>query len=576
MKKRRKSVKQMILLPVLVVGIIGILSSVLAALNIRSINETASIIADQHLKSVSVLGRIERDSQRIHKMALSHIVATDYDKMYKMVDDIQSSKKDMEQNLVTYEKLTNSAKDKDYKNLLMAYKKFSSTLAQVLAFSADGQTEKAYIEANGSLETLGNTMEGIITTLVNRTQKDAASARKYLSGTYLFSLVVSVVVIVISLFAIIYAVYSVMNHLVHPLGRVEKTLNTMILDMENNKGDLTVRMPVKSNDEIGDLAKGINKFIENLQSTLSLIRNNSREMESVVSEVMDSIRTSNDSATDLSALTEELSATMQEVSESTEIINRNSGSVRDDVESIAKKSNEMNAYASQMRERADQLEQSATANMDTTSHKVNDILTVLTQAIQDSKSVSQVNSLTEEILSISSQTNLLALNASIEAARAGDAGRGFAVVADEISKLAESSRSTASRIQDINAVVTAAVQNLAQHSDSLIQYLENAILPEFQNFVEGGTRYKSDADYVSSIMTDFSEKTDLLEREMIEIAQSIEAISCAIREGVNGVSGAAESTQKLVEDMENIASRMDKNQSIAQELKKEADVFVRL
>ena len=81
MKKRRKSVKQMILLPVLVVGIIGILSSVLAALNIRSINETASIIADQHLKSVSVLGRIERDSQRIHKMALSHIVATDYDKM---------------------------------------------------------------------------------------------------------------------------------------------------------------------------------------------------------------------------------------------------------------------------------------------------------------------------------------------------------------------------------------------------------------------------------------------------------------------------------------------------------------
>ena len=576
MKKRRKSVKQMILLPVLVVGIIGILSSVLAALNIRSINETASIIADQHLKSVSVLGRIERDSQRIHKMALSHIVATDYDKMYKMVDDIQSSKKDMEQNLVTYEKLTNSAKDKDYKNLLMAYKKISSTLAQVLAFSADGQTEKAYIEANGSLETLGNTMEGIITTLVNRTQKDAASARKYLSGTYLFSLVVSVVVIVISLFAIIYAVYSVMNHLVHPLGGVEKTLNTMILDMENNKGDLTVRMPVKSNDEIGDLAKGINKFIENLQSTLSLIRNNSREMESVVSEVMDSIRTSNDSATDLSALTEELSATMQEVSESTEIINRNSGSVRDDVESIAKKSNEMNAYASKMRERADQLEQSATANMDTTSHKVNDILTVLTQAIQDSKSVSQVNSLTEEILSISSQTNLLALNASIEAARAGDAGKGFAVVADEISKLAESSRSTASRIQDINAVVTAAVQNLAQHSDSLIQYLEDAILPEFQNFVEGGTRYKSDADYVSSIMTDFSEKTDLLEREMIEIAQSIEAISCAIREGVNGVSGAAESTQKLVEDMENIASRMDKNQSIAQELKKEADVFVRL
>lgn len=78
----------------------------------------------------------------------------------------------------------------------------------------------------------------------------------------------------------------------------------------------------------------------------------------------------------------------------------------------------------------------ARSNMESTGTKVNEILEVLNRAIEDSNSVNQVNSLTDDILNIASQTNLLALNASIEATRAGDAGRGFAVVATEISQLA--------------------------------------------------------------------------------------------------------------------------------------------
>ena len=160
-------------------------------------------------------------------------------------------------------------------------------------------------------------------------------------------------------------------------------------------------------------------------------------------------------------MTQELSATMEEVGHSAGVINQNADSVRSETEMIAERSSSINDYSKQMKENADKMESNARQNMEETSVKVDEILTELNQAIEDSKSVEQVNGLTNDILKISSQTNLLALNASIEAARAGEAGKGFAVVADEIRQLAASSRNTANRIQEINGIVTNAVHNLA-------------------------------------------------------------------------------------------------------------------
>ena len=336
---------------------------------------------------------------------------------------------------------------------------------------------------------------------------------------------------------------------------------------------MTKRISILSNDEISDLGNGINTFMGKLQSIMKMIIENSRKLEEVVSEVQESVRTSNDSASDLSAVTEELSATMQEVGHSATIINQNADSVRSEVEMIADKSNSINEYSKRMKENADKMELDAKTNMQETSTKVQEILEVLNQAIADSKSVEQVNGLTNDILNISSQTNLLALNASIEAARAGEAGKGFAVVADEIRQLAASSRQTANRIQEINSVVINAVHNLAGHSNNLVEYMTDSILPEFENFVTSGEQYRDNATYIEGVMNEFTTKTDDLKRAVDEIAASIETITDAIEDGARGVTGAAESTQVLVTDMENISNRMEENQLIAAALQKETDVF---
>lgn len=363
---------------------------------------------------------------------------------------------------------------------------------------------------------------------------------------------------------------------IKPLLRTQKEINGIIVNIDNKKGDLTQRVTPINNAEVDAVGKGINVFMTKLQTIFKAVVTNSARMERVVDDVRQSVQTSNSSVSDLSALTEELSATMQDISENASVINTNTDNVAKEVELIAEKTDELTGYTKDMKAHAQSMESVARTNMESTDRKVSEILEVLQKAIEDSNSVKQVNSLTNDILNIASQTNLLALNASIEAARAGEAGRGFAVVASEISQLAAASQEAANNIQRINAVVTNSVNNLSDNANGLVSYINDSILPEFERFVESGVEYNDKASFIEGTMTDFKEKTDSLKQSMLEISSSINTISHAINEGVNGVVSAADSTQLIVEDMDNISHKMDENYEIADSLKKETSIFIKL
>ena len=416
-------------------------------------------------------------------------------------------------------------------------------------------------------------MEGYIATMVDNMNLEAADARVSLEKVFNGSLTSTFIMIAVSVGALLLALYVVIWVVLRPIGSISRKIKGIVKSIEDGEGDLTQRIDVRSNDEISDLAGAMNVFMERLQEIMKLIVGNTQRMEIVVSEVRSSIRTSDDSVSDLSAVTEELSATMQEVGSSANIINGNAESVRDEVEIIANKTSQINDYSIEMKTNADKMESNARMNMEQTGEKVNEILEVLNQAIADSRSVDQVNSLTGDILNISSQTNLLALNASIEAARAGEAGRGFAVVADEIRLLADSSRETANRIQEINGIVMRAVHNLADNANNLVDYMQDSILPEFSNFVNNSVQYQENASYIQQSMNEFTKMTEDLRREIGEITGSIATITTAIEDGANGVNGAAERTQSLVMDMEKINGQMEENEGIAELLNEGVSVF---
>lgn len=573
--KKRTSLKTLILLPVFILGALTIICNVMAINNIRTVNSNAADITDNCMMSVSDLGEIKNDIQVIHTLGLSHIIATDLNTMISVVGEINDNQEELEKKLDEYKKYVQNDDMDTYNSLVSNYNTMKYELGNIMAYSALGKTEEAYAIANGVVSDSSTAIQKDIEVLSTHANDTASEARERLISVYASSLVSNGIVIIISVILIIVAIYCVMKYVIKPIIATNKDIRDIIDGIDNGEGDLTKRVRVISNDEIADLGNGINLFMDKLQEILKLIIENTNYMENVVAEVDGSVVKSNDSASDLSAMTEELSATMQDVGLSVNTINDNADNILKDVEIIATKSDDINQFSKEMKANAEKIESDARYNMVQTGEKVGNILDVLNKAIEDSKSVDQVNNLTNDILNISSQTNLLALNASIEAARAGEAGKGFAVVADEIRQLADSSRETANKIQSINSVVVAAVNNLSDNANNLVSYLQQTILPEFQTFVDGGVKYKENASYIENAMDEFVEKTDVLKKNMDEIAHSINTITTVVDDGAAGVNNAAISTQDLVEDIVNISNKMIENKGIAQNLKNSTNIFAK-
>lgn len=575
-KGKKKLSTKLILIPVFIVGFVSVISSGLSLKNLSKVNDAASQIVDTSMVGTEMLNDIEMETVNIHTLALSHIISTDLSSMIDIVSEVRNHEEKLKQLLDDYNTYVTLETKRNYRIICENYTSLVKECGNVMAYSAAGKNEEAYKTANGSIAKYTNNIEKAISSMREHVNSVTQEERKSLESTYRASVVTCTFTIAVSIIALLFVVFAVVTMVIKPLLRTQKEINGIIVNIDNKKGDLTQRVTPINNAEVDAVGKGINVFMTKLQAIFKAVVTNSARMERVVDDVRQSVQTSNSSVSDLSALTEELSATMQDISENASVINTNTDNVAKEVELIAEKTDELTGYTRDMKAHAQSMESVARTNMESTDRKVSEILEVLQKAIEDSNSVKQVNSLTNDILNIASQTNLLALNASIEAARAGEAGRGFAVVASEISQLAAASQEAANNIQRINAVVTNSVNNLSDNANGLVSYINDSILPEFERFVESGVEYNDKASFIEGTMTDFKEKTDSLKQSMLEISSSINTISHAINEGVNGVVSAADSTQLIVEDMDNISHKMDENYEIADSLKKETSIFIKL
>ena len=436
----------------------------------------------------------------------------------------------------------------------------------------DGKTGKVSIEVNVirvCMEEVNTYITGIQQKSVN--EMDEATAQSH--ATYQAVSKVCVGMAAVSILVGIAGILVILIGVVKPMRAATRDLMKMITEIDGGSGDLTAHLKVRGNDEIGQMVRGFNQFIDVLRNLIEKIKKGSGELEHTAASVDNGVRAAGDKITGTSATMEQLAASMEEVSATVINITENIESIRKDITVMADKTGEGLERVDSIRQKAEGMKADATASQVSAADMVARISGELSTAIEQSKQVEEINKLTDEILSISSQTNLLALNASIEATRAGEAGKGFAVVADEIRKLADESRNTANGIQNISKMVTESVENLAGNAGKMLDFVNQDVLNDYKGMVESGETYNEDAVQMNEMMQDLQSVAENLRRAANEISEAADGVSNAVNQSAAGVSNAAEYTSELAGHMTGINESVEKNVNIAESLKNEVAGF---
>ena len=572
--KMSHSVRAKILVPIFGIAVLGIVSCFISIVSLGRVQQSSKKISDTYLENIMEVDSLSQEFTMLQKMMLQHCLAEE-DGQNTIEKSMEASKKSVNKYSKALEdSLTEDKAVKLYQDFQKKLVSYLDNYEMSISMSKSGNNEGAIRMTNGELTTMSDEMCDILAQLSDQSKESVDSGVSAQKASYYSSVAIAIVMLAIIAVILGVAVIICNRTIVTPLVHAHTQLNRVVEGIQQEKGDLTVRLTEKSEDEIGQLAKGINIFIETLQNVMTNIIHNTQKMNTVVDNVAESSGHVNENLCDISASMEELSATMEEVNSNVGSMSDATGEIQGDVAEMADTSDNLNGYSVEMAERATALETNAVTNKVDTDGMIKGITEKLTQAIENSKNVSQVNDLTDQILRISGKTNLLALNASIEAARAGEAGRGFAVVADEIRQLAESTKSTVGQIQEINQMVIEAVNELANNANNMVEYTNTRILQDYESFVTSIRQYQTDAKYINDKMNGFSEKSDNLKTEMEKMGTSMENISRIIAESSTGVSNAARSAADLVDEMGSVNKEMIVNQEITADLRGETDKFI--
>lgn len=305
----------------------------------------------------------------------------------------------------------------------------------------------------------------------------------------------------------------------------------------------------KQKDEIGNMATKIHIMRKKLREMMGDLQQTQQVLESNAEDLNHLMKQNSAYAEDNSAATQKLAAGMEETSANAAHIVENVGIMRESSDNIQRLAEDGEKNSGQIQERAGEMERISTESR----HKTDQMYAVMKQktdaAVEQAKSVQKINALTDNIKQISSQTNLLALNANIEAARAGEAGRGFAVVASEIGDLATQTLDTVSTIDEIVGEVNSSVSNMTECLTTIMEFLEQTVLGDYEHFAQVGEQYHADADTFQQIMQQTKEAVDALEQHIGEISSTVSEINSMVEQSTDGISGIAEksgSTQNLV------------------------------
>ena len=394
---------------------------------------------------------------------------------------------------------------------------------------------------------------------------NASEINLRIDTTNLRTIIITLICLAVALVILNLAVGVIIKHL--------NAVNDKLYDLVNNEGDLTQQLTVKTGDELENIAGNVNALLAYIREIMLNISHNSGILNESSERVVKNLSEAQVSISEVSATMEQMSASMQETNASLDQINHSVNETYDSVEDISTQASEGSGNSRQIMGNVRIVYDEAKQEQENAKISAAQMADNVRDKIEKSKAVEEINTLTDNILSIASQTNLLALNASIEAARAGDAGRGFAVVASEIGNLAMSASQTASRIQTVNREVIEAVNELAGEAGNMIEFMDVTAMQGYRKLLEICDKYLSDVDNMNRTMQSFAEKSGSIRSNMDFVRDSIGALDIAVSESTSGITNVTEKAVDLANSVSDIGEEAHANMDISNDLNKEVGKF---
>lgn len=567
-----KKVFSMLTILFLVFGMLIILN--LSA--IKKIGNTNNEITSSYLQLVEDKGTVTTAFQQIQLYANLCFIKSETDESETVKEKLQTAIVTLEEAMDEMESLCQGTKNTDLQDSFTEWKNETLTFCDYATQIYDSAENNDYdtvlqladnIKANKTPADEAQTAYEEI--FQNKILEISQTSNDRISSTEKLNYLLILVLLLVYAFIMV----IVMRSIIQPAKKSGKMINEMVAKMENNEGDLTLRVPVTTADEVGQMSAGMNRFVETMQVLMTQLRDRANALMNSVKIVTRELSLSNENATNISATMEEMSASMEEISATVGQLAFNSDQMLQDAGNMSQNVENGVELVKTIKARATSMLEVTKEGKDKTGDTIVQIRGSLKTALEESRNVEKINTLINDILEITAQTNLLSLNASIEAARAGEAGKGFAVVAGEISNLADSSANTATNIQNISNQVINAVEKLAENAEDMLEFMENQVIKDYDEFMDVVEHYETDADSMNELFVKFSGNTSDINEKIGNITISMNDIAHAVEESTRGVTDVAQTTVVLVSSMEQIQGEMSQSMNISTNLNEEVMKF---